>query len=415
MATEPPVVSVFCDKAVTESQRNHDRETAIGIPGISLIQVRRLFFPGNGLPHSIFAVQLGILYCSANSIRFDVIAFNQMKHKSYVYCSLMLLIALGLGTYVLFGANFLAGLVNAGGLRSHIELDESAVEQIGVVQDRRLTEISGIGMSHKYPELFWVHNDSGNPPELFLISSAGHTVAHVQLVGANNIDWEDMCVFEAWGKSYVCVADVGDNNGTRNGYQLYFFEEPVFQADTKSEKPVELKIEEFKRLDFEYEDGSGNCEAIAFDTHQNAIFLCKKRLDRSRSTEPLGIYRIPLSQDLTWGNSSVANRVAEIAEYYVTAMDFSTDSRRLLIRNYVSAKLFVRPEGWDWSTTLKSALFRQIPLALQRQGEAICWSKDGQFAFIVSEFVRSPIWQINIEQVFSANQQDFDTARDTGK
>lgn len=332
-----------------------------------------------------------------------------MNQKSKVlFYVLMLLIAVGLAAYILLGATFLAALVNAGNLQSTAEFDENAVVQTGVVQDRRLTEISGIGQSHKYPELFWVHNDSGHPPELFLISSAGQTVARVQLVGASNIDWEDLCVFEAWGKSYVCVADVGDNNGTRTGYQLYLFEEPDFQLDTSSQNIVEIKIEEFKRLDFEYDDGSGNCEAIAFESHQQAIFLCKKRSDRSRSTEPLGIYRISLAQDLTLGNSSVAQRVAEIADYYVTAMDFSNDSRQLLIRNYTSAKHFVRPGNADWPTSLTSVRYRQMPLPVQRQGEAICFSSDGRFAFVVSEFARSPIWKINIEQVFSANRQNFD-------
>ena len=329
-----------------------------------------------------------------------------MKQKSIVFSySLLLLIGLGLVIYVLLGASFLAGLVNAGGLQSSTEFDESAVEQIGVVQDRRLTEISGIETSHKNPGLFWVHNDSGNPPELFLISPVGQTVARVELAGASNIDWEDLCVFDAWGKSYVCVADVGDNIGTRNRYQLYLFEEPVLQLETESGNVLEIKIEDVRRLDFEYEDGSGNCEAIAFDSQQNAVFLCKKRLDYSRSTRPLGIYRLPLLPDLTSGDSNVAMRVAEIADYYVTAMDFSTDSRQLLIRNYVSAKLFTRADAQDWPSSLKSTRYRQFPLPLQRQGEAICWSKDGQFAFVVSEFARSPIWQINIEQVFSANQQ----------
>ena len=91
------------------------------------------------------------------------------------------------------------------------KLGDDVLTQIGTINDGRLSEISGIVASSRYPETFWVHNDSGNPAELFLIDQGGAVLARLQLKGAKNRDWEDICAFRYKGQLYLCVGDVGDN------------------------------------------------------------------------------------------------------------------------------------------------------------------------------------------------------------
>ena len=49
-------------------------------------------------------------------------------------------------------------------------------EKIGRFDDRGITEPSGIVASRKHPGILWVHNDSGNPPELFAVKRDGTLV-----------------------------------------------------------------------------------------------------------------------------------------------------------------------------------------------------------------------------------------------
>ena len=42
-------------------------------------------------------------------------------------------------------------------------------ERIGTLEHPEIREASGIAASRRHPGIFWVHNDSGNPPSLFAV------------------------------------------------------------------------------------------------------------------------------------------------------------------------------------------------------------------------------------------------------
>lgn len=71
--------------------------------------------------------------------------------------------------------------------------------------DSSLRETSGL---IRWQQHFISHNDSGNPPELFVLDKAGKLIAQLPMAAANH-DWEDIAVLD--NKLYI--ADTGNNGG----------------------------------------------------------------------------------------------------------------------------------------------------------------------------------------------------------
>ncbi len=78
---------------------------------------------------------------------------------------------------------------------------------------------------------FWTHNDSGDKPFLYQIDTANGQILNTkEILNAKNIDWEDICKSD----SHIYIGDIGNNNGTRSIFQIYFFEkEKLFDSDKK--------------------------------------------------------------------------------------------------------------------------------------------------------------------------------------
>ena len=72
-----------------------------------------------------------------------------------------------------------------------------------------IPEASGIVKSRRYPGIFWVHNDSGNPPLLFAVRGDGRIVRQFRLA-IPNIDWEDIAIDD---QGHLYLGDIGNNTG----------------------------------------------------------------------------------------------------------------------------------------------------------------------------------------------------------
>src|SRR5690606_33898208 len=80
----------------------------------------------------------------------------------------------------------------------------------GQTTDARLAEASGAAASIANPGVIWTIGDSGNPPDLLAIDSAGKLVARAPLVGITNTDWEAISVGPCGDQTCVYIADTGD-------------------------------------------------------------------------------------------------------------------------------------------------------------------------------------------------------------
>src|SRR6185295_746902 len=85
-----------------------------------------------------------------------------------------------------------------------------------------LAEVSGMEQSRSNSGVFWVHNDSGDEPRVYAVSSKGELLGTYTLQGATAFDWEDMSIGPAPnGGTYLYMADIGDNAGKRTSVKIF--------------------------------------------------------------------------------------------------------------------------------------------------------------------------------------------------
>jgi hypothetical protein len=295
-------------------------------------------------------------------------------------------------------------------------------ERTGVVESKKIVESSGLTVSRRPDGALWTHNDSGQSATLFCVSLKGNTICELTITNADNDDWESMSSVTIEGIPHLLVADVGDNSGRRNSCRLYLLAEPEIDFRTKTVKISAIA----KHIDFTYEDGPRNCETVAVDPLTNDVWLIEKIYLDSKQTKPPGIYRLALPSEFARDKTAkpksssapespqqksvrsgsnpvdathpvqVSQRIADFPIRNVTGADFSPDGKYLIIRNYLHAYLYSRDPEKTWQQTVLEKKPIPVPLPLQRQGEAICFSMDSQSLFVTSESTSQPIWKIDL-------------------
>src|SRR6185436_9825008 len=97
------------------------------------------------------------------------------------------------------------------------------VVRLAKFSDSSIDESSGLAASKRFPGIFWTHNDQGHAPVLFAVNRSGKTLARYKITGATITDWEDVAVDSS---GQVCMADTGNNAGSRDKAQLSALPEP---------------------------------------------------------------------------------------------------------------------------------------------------------------------------------------------
>jgi hypothetical protein len=199
----------------------------------------------------------------------------------------------------------------------------------GRFEDPEISESSGIVKSRRFDGLFWTHNDSGHPPRLFAINRDGGRVGTVDLIGAANIDWEDIAIDNA-GFLYLC--DIGDNKNRRKNVTVY----QVPEVDPREVQQATVSA----RYTFRYPGlRSPNAEACFF--HQGALYILTKEPGRGNTD----LYRFDLSD---FGRQEELTFIAGTdPEGSVTAADLSADGAYLAILTYSSILIFRKPPQGD--------------------------------------------------------------------
>lgn len=271
-------------------------------------------------------------------------------------------------------------------------------ETIAHIKYDAMKEISGLTASRLNPGILWTHNDSDGQPVIRAIDSQGQLRATVRVNGARNIDWEDIASFKLGGKSYLLIADVGDNNAVRTDCTLYVIAEPVLKASTA---PQTLTAQVAWQIPVRYPDGPRDCESVAVAPIEGAIYLISKR------TKPPVAYTLPLRP--TDANTTMAKRVGELygipqpsgflARIKIPtglyraqpcAFDISPDGRTAVVLTYGDIYLYRKAHDATWREA-----FSQSPLHLGshglRQAEAVCFSSDANQIFLTTEGPSAPL------------------------
>ncbi|MEQ8240295.1 MAG: hypothetical protein RIA69_13835 [Cyclobacteriaceae bacterium] len=234
-------------------------------------------------------------------------------------------------------------------------------QAIGSVHEPSLNEISGIVPSVKHKDHFWVINDSGDAPNLYLINANGALVATITVNNAQNYDWEALALDPANGVIYI--GDIGDNQAKRDTIQIYKVVEPDFG---------QTSIEATK-MNLVYEEGARDAETLMFDPKSQQLVLVTKRELRTH------LYQFPFIE----GHQSIRS-LGRINHTYFTGGDISPEGD-VLIKNYWRTFLWSAKPKISIAKMITKKRPQKVRYKKEIQGEAICWSLGGDSFFTLSE------------------------------
>jgi hypothetical protein len=230
-----------------------------------------------------------------------------------------------------------------------------------------LVEISGCAILKSDPTTVWMHNDSGNAPQLFALDLTKRTVKTVDVSGVDLVDWEDMAATPGGG---VIVGDIGDNDMKRKTVDTYLVE-------NLASSPLTASHQELR-----YEDGPHNAESLLVDPTDTAN-PPKTYVITKDSNGESAAYR---------ADGNVLRKVAPITistetflvPNQITAADALPDGSGIILRTYQFGYLLRRKAGEPFESVFR-ATPEQFPLPLMAQAEALCVAPDGKTLFTTTE------------------------------
>jgi hypothetical protein len=257
-------------------------------------------------------------------------------------------------------------------------------QTMGILASGEINESSGLAAGRVNKGVLWTNNDSGDKARIFAFNHSGADLACVNIRGASARDWEDMCSFAIGRKSFLLLADIGDNFSMRDKCTLYVLPEPRLNIKKTGAK---LTIPAALTINFKYSDGPHNCESIAVDTTTKTIYLVSKCKPASCK-----VYAIPLPNKSP-RKTLVAKPIASLRIPTTTAMDISPDGLRAVVLTYQHAYEYTRRPDETWSQGF-SRKPRIIKMPFRLQGETICYAPDGRTLYLTSEKTPTPLIRI---------------------
>lgn len=239
----------------------------------------------------------------------------------------------------------------------------------GTFQDRRLLESSGVVTSRKHPGLLWTMNDSGGEAALFLVDTAGITLATYAVPNAVNTDWEALGRGPCGKRECIYIGDTGDNGRDRRSVTLYRTPEP--NPPRAGEKGWSGTAAKPEALEVRYPDGSHDVEAMYVEPDESVALITK-----GRSGGAL-VFRVPGS---AWGerrpvvalrSDSLPIPIGFLTGRLVTDAALAPDGHRVAVRTYRDIWFFTR----DTTGRLTPDPTRPVCdiAGLEPQGEGIDW------------------------------------------
>jgi hypothetical protein len=294
--------------------------------------------------------------------------------KPFVGAMLLFSLA-GCGDLITFNEN-----PQAGAEATKIVFGEPAL--VAKLKDPQVKESSGLAAGSD-GKTYYTHNDSGDSARFFSFNLNGNVTGEYSVTNARNVDWEEMAATSIGGKPYLFLADVGDNGQRRESVQIYRVPEPKTAGGIKADRIY----------DFSYPDGPHNAEAILVDGERQKFQIITKI-----SSAPAILFEGSLARDgkqtlKKLGELEVGGFIKQ--SKLITGSAISPDRKYIAVRTYLAGYEFpYAGHEQDW--------FKQkpadIPLAVEIQGEAITYSRDGKSLITSSELAPCPIHRILIKR-----------------
>jgi hypothetical protein len=253
---------------------------------------------------------------------------------------------------------------------------------MGTVESSLVNEASGLAASRQNADVFWVNNDSGDSARLFAMNRDGEHLGVYNIVGATATDWEDIAIGPGpvAGEHYIYIGDIGDNGAARATIAVYRVPEPVVNSN---QSPVTVNLYGAEKITLQYADGPRDAETLMVDPVTRDIYIVSKRDAVPR------LYRAAYPQST--GGTTIMEFKAQVSLTWATGGDISPLGRMIVVRNYSSAAVWLRPAGVElWQAF--SGPSCTLTLQAEPQGEAICFDPCDDSCYTVSESLYQPIY-----------------------
>lgn len=246
--------------------------------------------------------------------------------------------------------------------------------KMGKVKTAVLNEISGIVPSVHNDHYFWVHNDSGDMPNIYLIDSLAQLKSTIKLEGIDVVDVEDIASLMIDSIPYLLLADMGNNLKDRDTMSLFLFKEPDLNLNKDFQSVAREDITEIR---FRYRDKRRDAEALFVDPIDNTVYIISKRDFKST------LFKLSLSK-VNDGSVQELSPLVQLPLTFATAADIRQDGRYIIVKNLTSIFLWERGENQSVPTALQGN-YRRIPYEVEPQGEAVCFGRNNFFFYTISE------------------------------
>ncbi|APW59336.1 hypothetical protein [Paludisphaera borealis] len=244
--------------------------------------------------------------------------------------------------------------------------DPPDFEPLGRFDLREIPESSGVVKSRRHSDVFWVHNDSGNPATLFAIDRRGR-ILNKFAIAVPNLDWEDLAI-DGQGRLYI--GDIGNNNGRLAIRMIHQIAEP--DPGKPSAGPIKPLASSFYAMS---RDDRFDAEALVVDGDR-AIIVTKRFDGREAELREVSFNPpAPLLRPATARRIGVLPRFVESA----TGADLSADGRLLAVCGNRVTRVYERADARSWDKLRLLAEVFHEPLGT----EGVAW--DGMDLIHVSE------------------------------
>lgn len=292
----------------------------------------------------------------------------------------------GSGLLALLVAAGAAACGDAGGGRSFAQEPNGACEPAVMVDQLPavLLEASGVARDPRRADLFWAHNDSGNPGELVAIDGSGRLLGRAPVAGATDRDLEDLALGPCGDDSCLYLGDIGDNLAVHSSVLVHRLPLPELPEGPAAELPPVRPEASFRLV---YPGGPRDAEALAVDAERGELVVVTKGREgvvELYVADVEGLRAGRAGPDTLRRVGSLPLPIGQSTSQFVTAADLAPDGARLAVRSYTT--LYVFP--WAGAATFDTAAApAHSPLlgALEAQGEGLAWEASGGGLVLVSE------------------------------
>lgn len=213
--------------------------------------------------------------------------------------------------------------------------DPTALVPYAKVTYPPLNEISGIVRSRRFPNTYWVHNDSGDSARFFAIHEDGSVIVPagldaptyrgIAIPNAQNVDWEDIARDGA--NLYLC--DTGNNGNSRRDLGVYVVVEPDPFVATEARRLRWIPIAYPDQTEFPPKVPLFDCEAV-FVVKGRLHFITKHRTAIGAPARSAALYRLDKEES---GKVNILHKLDERADLggWVTGADVSPDGKTLAV------------------------------------------------------------------------------------